>query len=617
MNEANSTVSRGSAESETTARDDAPAVGRRRLPLVRLLLAMILTPSVLIYNYGVVLVYGMMDGRLPRRELALLAGGIAVVMILTAGLSRRLGSRRIDRIVALIVGGLWLLVTTLLIVLRSGEMMPRSLLLALFVPSSFWVAWLAWMFYRPWSWGARVGILLGCVLAAVPFPLLVEIAGLTGAANVNFVWRRGAPTTPDAEIAAATPADESAGAVDFGQTTAHDYPQYLGPDRSGVVSGVALSPDWQKRPPREVGRQPVGEGWGAFAVVGDYCVTQEQRGEDEAIVCRRVSDGAIVWTHSYPARFDATDGGSTMGGTGPRATPAIARGRVYAVGATGIFHCLEGASGKVLWSTDIQKDHDGRRISHGNCGSPLVIDDRVIVAPTGNPAACLAAYDAETGQPIWHSGKHPASYGSPALVELGGRRQILLYTDNGVEAHDLATGDFLWDHTWTNHVRVNCSQPLVIDASAGRILVCTGYDNGSVLLEVSSAGTEWSVREIWKSPREMKTKFTTAVRLEGAVYGLDDGILACIDLETGKRRWKGGRYQHGQILLAGKLLLVQAESGEVVLVRPDPRKLDELGRIPALSGKTWNNLALAGRNLLVRHDHEAACFELPTEGDSP
>jgi outer membrane protein assembly factor BamB len=590
---------------------------RRRLHLARLILAIVLTPSLLIYNYGVVLVYGMMDGRLPHRELALLAGGIALVMLLTAGVSRRLASPRLDRIVALAVGGPWLLVTTLLIVLRSGELMPRAALLALFVPASFWVAWLAWMFYRPWPWWVRSGILLCCVAAVVPFLWLVEIAGLTGAANVNFVWRRSEPPAPVRENPVALSPLDSTGTVDFEQITADDFPQFLGPDRSGVIHGPALSADWQGRPPRELWRQPVGEGWGAFAIVGEYCVTQEQKGDHEATVCRRVSDGATVWIDSYPARFDETAGGSNMGGAGPRTTPTIARGRVYAVGATGIFHCLDGKTGRVLWATDIQKDNDGQTIAHGVCGSPLVVEDRVIVAPTGNPAACLAAYDAETGQRIWHAGKHPTSYGSPMLVELAGRRQILLFTADGLEAHDVETGEFLWDHAWTNHVRVNCSQPLVIDGAAGRVLVCTGYDNGSVLLEVRTTGTEWSVREIWKSPREMKTKFTTAVRLDGCVYGLDDGILACLDLETGKRRWKGGRYQHGQILLAGELLLVQAESGDVVLVRPNPQTLDELGRIPALSGKTWNNLALAGRKLLVRHNHEAACFELPTEGDSP
>ncbi|HTI50981.1 MAG TPA: hypothetical protein VL475_08520, partial [Planctomycetaceae bacterium] len=130
MDEARSKERQDSEGPNTAASDDTPAIARRRLPLARLLLAMALTPSILIYNYGVVLVYGMMDGRLPVRELALLAGGIAVVMLLTAGLSRRLASPRIDRIVALTVGGVWLLVTMVLILLRSGESMPRPVLMA-------------------------------------------------------------------------------------------------------------------------------------------------------------------------------------------------------------------------------------------------------------------------------------------------------------------------------------------------------------------------------------------------------------------------------------------------------------------------------------------------------
>ena len=129
-----------------------------------------------------------------------------------------------------------------------------------------------------------------------------------------------------------------------------------------------------------------------------------------------------------------------------------------------------------------------------------------------------------------------------------------------------------------------------------------------------SADGGWFTSTIWSNNR-MKTKFCTAVVFENHAYGLDDGILACLDLATGKQRWKGGRYGHGQVLLAGELLVVQAESGEIVLVAPNPAGLKELGRIRALEGKTWNNPALAGPYLLVRNDHEAACYELPLEAD--
>jgi outer membrane protein assembly factor BamB len=590
-----------------------PAVPHRRAwPYVRLLAALIVTPSLLIYQWGLFLVTGMFDGRPHFRSLAILGAGIALVILLTVRLSPRLAFSRIEPHVVRLVAAIWIVVTALIIWLFSGDLIPRLFLVALFVPSTFWVVWLAWMFYRPWRWSRRLGGLAFCLALIAPFPWLLTTAGLTGDARVNFAWRSAHGETPPKPAAgsAAAPANEPA-VSPAKDTGTHDFPQFLGPDRTGVISGAKLSPDWQGRPPRELWRHAVGEGWSSFAIVGDRAVTQEQRGDDECIICCRVSDGGLVWARTYPARFGSNAGESTMGGLGPRATPTIADGHVYAIGATGKLHCLDAATGQVTWVTDVQKDNDGHGIAHGVCASPLVVGDHVIVAPTGNAKASLAAYDRTTGKKVWSAGKFPASYGSPALVELAGRRQIVLFTDDGVEGHDPETGEFLWNFHWTNHVRVNCSQPLVIDGPAGRLLIATGYDNGSTLIELAAGEKDWSIQEIWKSPRELKTKFTTAVRLGNFVYGLDDGILACLDLATGKRQWKGGRYQHGQILLAGALLLVQAENGEVVLVRPDPKELIELGRIPALTGKTWNNPALAGRFLFVRNDHEAACFELP------
>src|SRR5262249_17922522 len=156
----------------------------------------------------------------------------------------------------------------------------------------------------------------------------------------------------------------------------------------GEQSHVSLARDWSKVPPRPLWRKEVGPGWSAFAVVGDYAITQEQRGAQEIVACYRVSDGEQIWTHEDAARFD-----SSMGGIGPRATPTIADGKVYTVGATGILNALDGETGELLWSVDILKDNDGHNIDHGVCGSPLVLGDRVVVSPTGAKNSSLAAYD--------------------------------------------------------------------------------------------------------------------------------------------------------------------------------------------------------------------------------
>ncbi len=123
----------------------------------------------------------------------------------------------------------------------------------------------------------------------------------------------------------------------------------------------------------------------------------------------------------------------------------------------------------------------------------------------------------------------------------------------------------------------------------------------------------YAVEQSWpdRNLRNLKSKFADMILRDGFVYALDDGVLCCIEAETGKRRWRGGRYQHGQLLLVGDLLLVQAESGELVLVDPQRKSFVELGRITALTAKTWNNPAISGNKLLVRNHEEAVCYELP------
>jgi outer membrane protein assembly factor BamB len=435
---------------------------------------------------------------------------------------------------------------------------------------------------------------------------ILRIDGPTGETHLDFAWRWTPTPSELGALQAESPAASLQG-VDLTRTTASDYPQFLGPERLGIVRDIKLARDWATRPPKLLWRKPVGAGWGSFAVVGEYAVTQEQRGQDECVVCDRLSDGAVAWVHADPADFE-----SSMGGPGPRATPTIFEGRVYSVGATGVLNCLDGATGRSIWSKNINEDNQATGLAaHGVCGSPLVVDDLVVVSPTGANGISLAAYRQRTGERVWAEGHDQASYGSPLLVTLAGTRQIFLYTSDGVTGHDVATGAVLWHFHWTNNQTVNCSQPLVHVGGNDRIFVSTDYDGGCALFQVErSADGKWTTKMIQDS-RHMRTKFTTPIYYDGHIYGLDNGILECLDPANLRRPlWKDGHYQHWQILLAGDLLIVQTENGPVMLVEASPKVLRELGRIEALSNKTWNNPALAGKYLLVRNDREAACYEL-------
>jgi outer membrane protein assembly factor BamB len=166
----------------------------------------------------------------------------------------------------------------------------------------------------------------------------------------------------------------------------------------------------------------------------------------------------------------------------------------------------------------------------------------------------------------------------------------------------------LWEHPWSS-VSSNTSQPVPV--SDRQLLLTKGYGNGARLWEVGKTGDRWSVNELWHEARLLRTKATSAVVRDGHAYGLSDGLLECIDIAAGTRRWKERGFGHGQVLLVDDLLLVQAESGDVVLVEAEPARFLEVARLSALTSRTWNYPVLAGAYLLARNEREIACFELP------
>jgi outer membrane protein assembly factor BamB len=384
-----------------------------------------------------------------------------------------------------------------------------------------------------------------------------------------------------------------------------DYPQFLGPNRNAIVHGIKLRRDWSKHSPKLMWRQPLGVGWSAFAVAGNFAVTQEQRGKVEMVVAYDLKSGQVKWTHGDSAGYE-----SPITGNGPRATPTIAGDRVYTLGGTGLLNCLELNTGKKIWSKNIIQDNDSQINSWGMSGSPLILDSLVVVSAGGREGKSLAAYHKDSGARIWRGGNDRAAYSSPLAATIAGVRQILIFNQGNVAAHDPASGQILWQHAWPSGSEC-VAQPVPLPGD--RVLVSSGYGVGSKLLQIQRNGDGGlHASLIWETNR-LKAKFTNVVYREGYIYGLDDGILVCLDLANGERKWKAGRYGHGQMIGVDDMLLIQAESGEAVLVEANPAAHHELARFAALEGKTWNNPALAGRFLLVRNDREAACYELPLD----
>jgi outer membrane protein assembly factor BamB len=422
------------------------------------------------------------------------------------------------------------------------------------------------------------------------------------------------------------------GRADDWHTTPRDYPRFLGNGHWAEVTGVVLLTDWKSNPPQEVWRREIGAGWSAFAVVGAYSVTQEQRGEEELVTCYRVADGSPVWVHADPVRFDP-GAAAGLGGPGPRATPTIVGDRVITQGATGLVNCLDAKTGAQIWSRDTVAESGADLPTWGKSGSPLVVNNLVVLsvgvstqeqaAPAGHKAkkhpTSLCAYDLKTGRQRWCAGARQASYASPVAATFGGEQQIVCVNEGYLTGHRARNGEVLWEIAWPSErdTTATCSQPVPL--AGDRLFISKGYGWGSSLFEVKQdAAGKWSPLSLWDQPLlpVMKTKFSNVVIRDGYIYGLDDVLMSCVELETGRVRWKKRRspeFGHGQVLLVGNVILVLSESGELALVEASPKKYRELGSIQVLdpANITWNNLAFSPPYLLVRNAREAACYRLP------
>jgi outer membrane protein assembly factor BamB len=466
---------------------------------------------------------------------------------------------------------------------------------------------LLWFALTPrFAWRTRLKGLGVLLLLALAVKGAVKVDGTrdgTGLPRLAWKWSRSRPvlTTPPP----GTPQPvEAADPALLAQSA--DVPQFFGPHRDGTVSGARLLPDWTTQPPRERWRQAIGEGWSAFAVVEGRAYTQEQRGADELVTCYDLFSGRMLWAHADTARFS-----QWQSGDGPHATPAVSGGRVYSYGGTGLLTCLEAATGQKLWQRAVLGENHLANLEWGISASPLLVDDKVVVTGGNTQGPVLFAYHHLTGELVWKAGNDRATYASPLLTTLGGKRVILCNHARALTAHDPATGAVVMEYPWGNEKWPKASQPVV--TGQDRIFLSAGYGMGCRLVSVAAtAAGQLEATEVW-SNLKLKTQFNSASLHRGHLYGLDDGRLACLDPETGGRLWKEGRFASGQTLLVDDLVLVQHEDGPVHLCAARPEGFQELGRIPALSAKTWNHPVLSGRFLLVRNDREAVCYELAVQ----
>jgi outer membrane protein assembly factor BamB len=420
----------------------------------------------------------------------------------------------------------------------------------------------------------------------------------------------GADAAQQAQPGAANaPADDAVAAKASAQPAASNpsagrrnyWTNFRGPARDGRYDEQAVKTNWGAGGLPQLWRQPIGGGYASFSVADGVAYTIEQRRGQEVVAAYQVDTGRELWTHGWNAAYtDST-------GDGPRATPTWDAGRVYALGALGELRCLDAKTGKLVWSKNILSDNGASNIQWAMAASPLVVDDKVLVLAGGGNGKSVVAYNKATGARMWGALSDEASYTSPMLVNLAGRRQALVVTASRVAGIAPENGAVLWEYPWRNSAGINISQPIV--AGPNRVFISAGYGKGAALFEVKGDGKSYSAATLWENI-SIKNKFNSSVLHEGHIYGLDENILTCVDVATGERKWKGGRYGYGQVVLASGHLIITTEEGEIALVKATPDKHTEVARFKALDGKTWNNPAIANGRLLVRNAEQMACYKL-------
>ncbi len=481
---------------------------------------------------------------------------------------------------------------------------------------------LALLWIRRSSLLARIAGTLGiCALAVVElfvvYGMHLQWDGALKVYGVTFEnrWRRDArleqsrarqravaspavavPITPGPPMPAPKPAPKPA------PVPPSYWTDFRGPNRAGVYAETKIETAWPAAGLPRLWKQPVGGGYASFTVAEGRAYTIEQRRDKEAITAYDVETGREMWAFTYPALFD-----EIMGGPGPRATPVYRGGLIYSLGAMGDLYCVSAQTGKPKWSKNILADNAATNAYWAMAGSPLIVDNMVIVTPGGTQGKSIVAYNRLTGAPVWQALNDRVAYTSPILATLAGRRQIVWIS--GQRAVGLApeNGDLLWEYAFPAQNDMNCSQPVVVDEA--RVLLSSSPGPGAALLEITKTDETFAAHAVWRSNR-MKNKFNSSVLYQGYIYGFDDAILACIDAQTGDLKWKGGRYGYGQLLLADGYLVVVTEQGDVVLVRATPDSHQELARFSAVEGRTWNIPAIDNGLLLVRNSTEMACFRL-------
>lgn len=381
-----------------------------------------------------------------------------------------------------------------------------------------------------------------------------------------------------------------------------DWSQFRGPSRDGVAPDQRIDLNWGS-PPVLRWKIQAGEGHSSIVTYGQSVITMEQDGQEELVIARSLDDGKTLWKYAAKTRW-----GDFMSGVGPRSTPTIQDGKLFALFTDGSLACLEAGSGKPLWNTMVV-DEDHPFPEWGLSCSPLIWNDLVIVTPGGEKGA-TRAYRTGSGELAWSSGFHGEGvYLSPSILNLLGAEQLITAVSGKIASLNPSSGKILWERPWKiflNNALI--AQPLAL--SNDSLLLSAGYGKGSERWTATpGSGELYVIDTVWKS-KNLKSKFSNPVLKNGFIYGFNENSFTCLDASDGKLKWRGNKYGYGRVLLVDDKLVILGNTGVLSVVEANPEKFTELYSGQLLgNARCWNGPAIVGGYLLARNGKEIACFD--------
>ena len=392
--------------------------------------------------------------------------------------------------------------------------------------------------------------------------------------------------------------------------------QFRGAWRSGLAADTGLARSWPEGGPAIRWQRPLGEGFASLAIADGRLFTSFSEADQEILVAFDSASGEEIWRRELGPKFEE------FFGNGPRSTPTIDGETVYAVGSRGHLMAVGAGDGDILWQVDLHQVYPitqpqtltpvgatppGPQLPvYGYAGSPLVVDDLLVVEAGARGGKSFIALDKHSGALRWAALDTEIGYSSPIVVNLEGQRQIIALPGSDIVALS-PEGELLWRHPWA----WTTSQPLFVPPN--RLLVSAENDAGALMLQISSEG---KAEEVWRSPR-LKNAWNSSIEMDGYIYGFDNATLRCLRAEDGALMWAQRGLGKGNLIHADGLLIVLTDKGKVVLAEADGQGFESKGEIQALSGRCWTPPALADGTLYVRNHEQLVALDLrPQTPDS-